>query len=147
MEEVGAGLREVARHQIGAVADRVGLSHRTVRLYEEVGLVTPSGRTPGGFRLYTEEDVARLEFVKQMKPLDFSLEELKEIMSIRDRLSASEDAEGSQQERGTLIARLAAYVDVAEARREALRQRLTAADLVTARLRAEVEQRTRERGH
>ena len=59
--------------QIGEVAEQVGLSLRTIRYYEEVGLVTPSSRTSGGFRLYTETEVARLRLVKRMKPLEFSL--------------------------------------------------------------------------
>ncbi|MDP9021544.1 MAG: MerR family DNA-binding transcriptional regulator, partial [Actinomycetota bacterium] len=52
-----------ATHQIGEVADRVGLSLRTVRYYEEVGLIEPSDRTAGGFRLYTDDDISRLELI------------------------------------------------------------------------------------
>ena len=44
--------------QIGEVAERVKLSLRTIRHYEEVGLVPPSARSKGGFRLYTEADVS-----------------------------------------------------------------------------------------
>jgi DNA-binding transcriptional MerR regulator len=58
--------------QIGEVAERTALSLRTIRYYEEVGLVPPSARTQGGFRLYTEADVERLLLVKRMKPLEFS---------------------------------------------------------------------------
>ena len=43
--------------QIGEVAERTGLSLRTIRYYEEVGLLSPSGRTAGGFRLYADSDV------------------------------------------------------------------------------------------
>jgi len=46
--------------QIGEVADRTQLSLRTIRHYDEVGLVPPSARSEGGFRLYTEADVERL---------------------------------------------------------------------------------------
>ncbi|MFE6489944.1 MerR family transcriptional regulator, partial [Streptomyces sp. NPDC057757] len=46
--------------QIGEVATRTELSLRTIRHYEETGLVMPSARSQGGFRLYTEADVARL---------------------------------------------------------------------------------------
>lgn len=42
--------------QIGEVAERIGLSLRTIRYYEEVGLVVPSVRSQGGFRLYTEPE-------------------------------------------------------------------------------------------
>jgi len=58
-------------HQIGEVADAVGLSLRTIRYYEE-GVAPPSGRAAGGFRLYTDDDIELLRLVKQMKPLDFS---------------------------------------------------------------------------
>lgn len=66
--------------QIGEVAERVGLSLRTVRYYEEVGLVRPSARSDGGFRLYSEDDVQRLLVVKRMKPLGLALEEMTELL-------------------------------------------------------------------
>jgi MerR family transcriptional regulator, copper efflux regulator len=85
-------------HQIGAVAERVGLSLRTIRHYEEVGLVVPSGRSPGGFRLYTDADIERLEQVKVMKPLGFSLEETTEILELRRaRHGGTLDAGGRQR--------------------------------------------------
>jgi MerR family transcriptional regulator, copper efflux regulator len=80
-------------HQIGEVAEAVGLSLRTIRYYEEVGVVPPSGRTAGGFRLYTDGDIERLLLVKQMKPLDFSLEEMRDLLQTRDRLAADVTAE------------------------------------------------------
>jgi DNA-binding transcriptional MerR regulator len=57
--------------QIGEVADHVGLSLRTVRYYEEQGLLAPRTRTTAGFRLYAEEQVDRLALIKLMKPLGF----------------------------------------------------------------------------
>lgn len=71
---------------IGEVAERTGLSHRTIRHYEEVGLVTPSGRTVGGFRLYTDDDVERLLLIRRMKPLGFALEEMKQLLGVVDAL-------------------------------------------------------------
>ena len=70
--------------QIGEVADRVALSLRTVRYYEEMGLLTPAQRTDGGFRLYTDEQVERLELIKQMKPLGFSVQEMRDLLDARD---------------------------------------------------------------
>jgi DNA-binding transcriptional MerR regulator len=73
--------------QIGEVADRVGLSLRTIRYYEEIGLVRPSGRTEGGFRLYTDPDVDRLHLIKTLKPLGLSLDAMGELMDCVDQLN------------------------------------------------------------
>ncbi|HWB72605.1 MAG TPA: MerR family transcriptional regulator [Egibacteraceae bacterium] len=129
-------------HQIGHVASRVGLSLRTVRYYGEVGLAEPSGRTEGGFRLYTDEDIARLELIKQLKPLEFTLEELRDLLAVRDDLGR-DDLE--QASRRALSDRLAGYVDVARQRCELLREQLTAAEAVTDRLEREVRGHRRRR--
>lgn len=71
-------------YQIGEVADAVGLSLRTIRYYEEIELVEPSGRTEGGFRLYTDSDVERLRLVKALKPLGMPLETMGEILEAVD---------------------------------------------------------------
>ena len=55
--------------KIGEVVDQTGLSIPTLRYYDNVGLITPSGRSPGGFRLYSEADVRRVLLVRRMKPL------------------------------------------------------------------------------
>ncbi|MGY2744439.1 helix-turn-helix domain-containing protein [Arthrobacter sp. UYCu723] len=67
---------------IGELAERTGLSLRTIRHYDEVGLLPATARTGGGFRVYTEDDFERLMVIKQMKPLGFSLEEMADILGI-----------------------------------------------------------------
>lgn len=81
--------------QIGEVAERVGLSLRSVRFYEESGLLTPAARSDGGFRLYTEEQVERLLLIKRMKPLGFSVQEMRDLLSAYDTLEA-DGADGAQ---------------------------------------------------
>jgi DNA-binding transcriptional MerR regulator len=76
---------------IGDVAQQVGLSLRTVRYYEEMGLVNPSSRTQGGFRLYSEDDVRRLYILKGMKPAGMTLEEIRELMNLLDRTESLSD--------------------------------------------------------
>src|SRR5690606_36514639 len=74
--QAGGGERKPmeGRHmQIGEVADRTGLSLHTICHYEEVGLALPTARSQGGFRLNTDDDVARLLVIKRMKPLDSPL--------------------------------------------------------------------------
>ena len=131
------------RMQIGEVADRTGLSLRTIRYYEEVGLVRPSSRTSGGFRLYTEADVARLNLVKRMKPLGFSLDEARDLLVVLDRLDEV-PADGSG--RSELIDRLAMYRAAAEHRCADIRTQLETAEAFAADLRTEISRLRRVAG-
>jgi MerR family copper efflux transcriptional regulator len=124
-------------HQIGEVADAVGLSLRTIRHYEEIGLAPPSGRSAGGFRLYTDEDIDRLRLVKQMKPLEFSLDEMREVLSIRAQLAEDVDAAA----RVALGERLAMFVAAAEERCARLREQLDGAETLVKMLRREAAPR------
>ncbi|MGY1707702.1 MerR family transcriptional regulator [Geodermatophilus sp. SYSU D00697] len=109
--------------QIGQVAERTGLSLRTIRFYEESGLVVPTARSEGGFRLYSSEDVARLEVVKRMKPLGFSLEEMRELLTLLADLAA---ATGTDRDR--LLDRLRVFHEAARVRVDALRAELAVAE-------------------
>ncbi|MBV7697444.1 MerR family transcriptional regulator [Streptomyces sp. TRM70350] len=124
--------------QIGEVAERTGLSLRTIRHYEEVGLVIPSARSKGGFRLYTDSDVERLMVIRRMKPLDFSLEEMRDLLDITDRLAAT-DAPPAREERERLRERLDSYRKVVDARCETLRARLEMAEDFAATLRRRLQ--------
>lgn len=76
---------EPARFQIGEVAERTGVTQRTLRFYEERGLVEPPERMEGGFRLYTEDDIARIEYIKRLQDLlGFTLAEIKEMVESED---------------------------------------------------------------
>ena len=115
----------VEHMQIGEVAERTGLSLRSIRYYEEVGLVPPSARTVGGFRLYLADDLERLEMVKRMKPLDFSLDEMRDLLGTLDRLA---DASVAGDERRELDDRLRMYRELAGQRVQALRTQLSRAE-------------------
>jgi len=65
---------------IGDVARRSGFSIRALRFYERRGLLPASGRTPGGYRLYTEADLHRLEFIRHAKALGLTLEQIRELV-------------------------------------------------------------------
>ncbi len=70
---------------IGEVAERTGLTQRTLRYYEEKGLLPPAPRLEGGFRLYTEADIQRLEHIRELKQvLGFSLLEIKELVEAEE---------------------------------------------------------------
>jgi DNA-binding transcriptional MerR regulator len=123
--------------QIGEVAARTGLSLRTIRHYEEAGLVAPSARSQGGFRLYTDADVARLMVIRRMKPLGFTLEQMRDLLEITDRL----DAGGPDAaERAALLERLRDYERAAAQQVDQLRVQLARAEDFAATLHARLEQ-------
>lgn len=129
--------------QIGEVAHRTGLSLRTIRYYEEMGLVVPSARSAGGFRLYTESDVARLQVIKRMKPLEFSLEETRDLLLTLDALETAPPGD----ERDALVERLEMFHEAAQARVAAAREQLEIADGFAADLQQEIaRQRAAARG-
>lgn len=86
-------MREGTARKIGEVAELTGLSVRTLRHYDEIGLVQPSGHTAGGFRLYTDADIDRMLLVRRMKPLGFSLERMGQFLQATDILAAAKGSE------------------------------------------------------
>ena len=109
---------------IGELAEKTGLSLRTIRHYDEIGLLKASGRTEGGFRLYTQEDLSRLLLIRRMKPLGFSLEEMIELLRIIDTLASG----GPGSDNPELRTELDGFVRLAEERREILKSQLDMAD-------------------
>lgn len=71
--------------QIGEVARRLDLNPKTIRYYEEIGLLPKPERSEGGFRHYTPAEVERIEFIRRARALDLSLDEIREILSFRDQ--------------------------------------------------------------
>lgn len=117
---------------IGAVAEQTELSLRTLRHYDEVGLLRPSGRTTGGFRLYTEQDVERLFLIRRMKPLGFTLDQMGELLRLTESLAESPDVESQ--------ARLEEFIVDAQARRKKLAYTLEIADEFIDRLQQQHDQ-------
>ena len=127
---------ETATMQIGELAERTEMSLRTIRHYDEVGLLTPSGRSEGGFRLYTHDDYLRLMVIRRMKPLGFSLDEMAELLRVVDALDgagAGDEGDGRGQ---ATRASLAAFIDETVERRAKLERQLAMADEFLELLRA-----------
>ncbi|WP_338087801.1 MerR family transcriptional regulator [Nocardioides lijunqiniae] len=116
--------RSSAMH-IGEVAARTSLSLRSLRHWDEVGLLHPSGRSDGGFRLYQESDVEKILVIRRMKPLGFTLEQMKAVLDDTETLrDPATDAEA----RRTARARVDAIRTEAVERRAALARQLDMAD-------------------
>ncbi|MER7519315.1 MerR family transcriptional regulator [Streptomyces sp. NPDC126499] len=125
--------------QIGEVAARTELSLRTIRQYEDSGLVVPSAASEGGFPLYTDADVARLMVIRRMKPLGFTLDETRDLLAAVDRLAADvPDTPGelAPAVRASLVARVRGYERAAAERVAELRDQLARAEEFANSLRA-----------
>lgn len=105
---------------IGELAERTALSLRTIRHYDEVGLLHPSARTDGGFRIYSEDDYERLLLIRQARSLGFGLEEIAVMLDV---LTSRRDGP-----RAVASADLEPILREAMVRREALASDLGRAD-------------------
>ncbi len=77
------------RLRIGEAAARAGVSARTLRYYQELGLLSPAGTTSGGARRYSETDVARVQRIRHLQDLvGFDLNEIRTVLRAEDRLAA-----------------------------------------------------------
>jgi DNA-binding transcriptional MerR regulator len=91
--------------QIGEAAAQTDLSLRTLRHWDDVGLVRPSARSNGGFRMYSQADIKRIQVIKSMKPLALSLAEIQELLGLIE----SADAQGVESRK--LERRVRHYMD------------------------------------
>ncbi|HEX5368145.1 MAG TPA: MerR family transcriptional regulator [Dehalococcoidia bacterium] len=101
--------------QIGEVADRTGVTQRTLRFYEERGLLKPPTRMEGGFRLYSEDDVSRVEQIKRLQNLlGLTLAEIKDMVEAeeaREGLNATYRPDRPVEER---IERVCKRIDITQ---------------------------------
>jgi DNA-binding transcriptional MerR regulator len=73
---------------IGVAANLIGVSERALRYYQQLGLITPCGRTPGGMRRYSEEDLARVARIRELQTLlGLNLDEIALVLRNDDRIA------------------------------------------------------------
>lgn len=70
--------------QIGALAKELGITTRTIRYYEEIGLMGKTDRREGSTRTYNTDDILRLKFILKIKGMGISLKEIQELSDIFD---------------------------------------------------------------
>jgi len=88
--------------QIGELAKTLGITTRTIRYYEEIGLMGPSERLGGGTRTYNRDDILRLKFILKLKDLGISLKEMQEL---------AKNFDINQQSFGTITPKLLEILD------------------------------------
>ena len=128
--------------RIQAVADEVGLTPRSIRYYEEIGLMKPAARSDGAYRLYDADDVARLRFIKALRDeTGFSLAEIGQLLedetarqSIGARFRASSDAVERRALLHDGIARIDRQVSTLKGKIERIQEMIAAAETRRAHL-------------
>jgi DNA-binding transcriptional MerR regulator len=127
MTEQRERAKDEPRLQIGEVADRTGVTQRTLRFYEERGLLKPPTRMDGGFRLYSEDDVGRVEQIKRLQSLlGLTLAEIKEMVEaeeVREELNATFRPDRPVEER---IERVGRRIEVTQRQFDIIATKLTA---------------------
>src|SRR3990172_2406653 len=71
--------------QIGEAARELDINPKTIRYYEEIGLIPEAQRNQSGFRVYSQEEIDRLAFILRARTLDFSLDDIGEILALREQ--------------------------------------------------------------
>ena len=74
--------------RIGELADKCGVNKETIRYYERLGLIPEPDRTEKGYRMYSQQTVDRLNFIKRMQELGFTLNEIDKVLGVVDRHEA-----------------------------------------------------------
>jgi len=116
---------------IGELAEKTGLSLRTLRHYDEVGLLRASSRSEGGFRLYSSEDLERLVIIRRLKPLNISLDELSVFLDAWAQVRASSALPAG-------VAACRTFLEQARVQERALREQLAVAGGALTALEAEL---------
>jgi len=71
-------------YRIGDITKQLNISADTLRYYEKIGLLMNISRTSGGARQYDEKDISRLRFIKRAQYMNFSLDEIKDLLKMRE---------------------------------------------------------------
>ncbi len=71
--------------RIGELSEHTGVPSKTIRYYEDIGLLPEPQRSANGYRIYDEADVERLAFIRRARALDFALDDITEILAFRER--------------------------------------------------------------
>ena len=124
-----------AHLQIGEVAERTGVTQRTLRFYEEKGLLRSPSRMEGGFRLYSENDVRRVEQIRKLQDLlNVSLADIKEMVDAREILRELQAQYRPEAEVAEKKRQLQRAIEVSQAQYAIVRQKTTHLEEMKAQL-------------
>ena len=127
-------------YTIEQVATRTGLTKRTLRYYEEVSLLLPTGRTEGNYRLYSEDDIQRLERIKKLRELlGFSLADIRELLQAENERDQIKVAYRQETEAAAKVAQLDRADELIHSQLHLIEQKLAGLEQMRASLLAKLE--------
>ena len=125
---------------IEQVSAQTGLTKRTLRYYEEVGLLPPTDRTEGNYRRYTEADVKRLDKIKKLRDLlGFSLADIREIMEAEDERGQIKVAYKNETEAAAKIGQLDRADELIRRQLHLIEQKMIGLEEMRTALQAKIE--------
>ncbi len=131
---------------IEQVSARTGLTKRTLRYYEEVGLLPPTGRTEGNYRRYNEEDIQRLERIKELRDLlGFSLADIRELLNADDERGEIKVAYQQETEAAAKIAQLDRADELIRSQLHMIEQKMEGLDQMRSGLLSKLERHKKNR--
>jgi DNA-binding transcriptional MerR regulator len=127
-------------YTIEQVANRTGFTKRTLRYYEEVGLLPPTGRTEGNYRRYTESDIQRLEQIKKMRELlGFTLTDIRAFLDAEDERGHIKTAYKQETDAAAKIVRLNRADELIRRQLQLVQQKIDGLEQMRAALIAKLE--------
>lgn len=122
VDMTGQQVQELTMLTVGQVAETFGVTVRTLHHYDEIGLLTPSERSAAGYRLYTEQDLTRMQHVVVYRRLGFPLEQISELL---DGAVSGQVVGHLHRQRAAVMSRLDEMRDLVAAIDRALEQEMT----------------------
>ena len=139
-ESLSPKIDEPRLYTIEQVSAQTGLTKRTLRYYEEVGLLPPTDRTEGNYRRYTEADLKRLDNIKKLRDLlGFSLADIREIMEAEDERGQIKVAYKSETEAAAKISQLDRSDELLRRQLHLIEQKLNGLEEMRASLQAKLD--------
>jgi len=137
---------EIHSYSIDQVAAQTGLTKRTLRYYEEMGLLPPTDRTEGNYRRYSDEDIHRIEHIKRLRDLlGFSLADIRAMLEVDDERGMLKEAYRHETEAAAKIAQLDRGDELIRSQLQLIEQKVTGLEQMRASLQATIERHERMR--
>ena len=137
---------QIRSYSIDQVAAQTGLTKRTLRYYEEMGLLPPTGRTEGNYRRYSDEDIQRLEHIKKLRDLlGFSLADIRSMLEVDEERGLLKEANRLETDAAAKIARLDRADELIRRQLQMIEQKIVGLEQMRTSLQTSIERHERTR--